>query len=396
MSNIIRRFLRLEAASGIILMIAAFLAILLANSSLSDLYQGFLDIPVMMQFSALEISKPLLLWINDGLMAIFFLLIGLEVKRELLEGSLASRERAIFPVIAALGGMLAPALVYLAFNAADPVAIRGWAIPVATDIAFALGVMALLGKRVPTNLKVFLLALAIIDDLGVILVIALFYTQQLSLTALLTAATAIAGLAYLNWRNVGRIAPYLLLGGVLWISVLKSGVHATLAGVIIGLLIPLKASHNRKPAHHLEHYLHPWVAYLILPLFAFANAGVSLKGVSLEGLLSPLPVGIALGLWLGKPLGIFVFSWLAVKMGIARLPKGITFQPIFAVSVLCGIGFTMSIFIASLAFSDVEVVFDTYARLGILIGSIIAALSGYVLLRMALQKPEKEPVTRAD
>ncbi len=387
MTNIIRQFLRLEAAGGILLIIAAAFAMLLANSSFSALYENFLNIPVAIKFAELDINKPLLLWINDGLMAVFFLVIGLEVKRELMEGSLASRDKAVFPAIAALGGMLAPALVYLAFNGSDPIAREGWAIPAATDIAFALGVMALLGNRVPTNLKVFLLALAIIDDLGVIVIIALFYTSQLSITALLVASAAIAALAYLNWRGVGKIAPYLIIGAILWVSVLKSGVHATLAGVIIGLFIPLRASNNREPSNKLEHGLHPWVAYLILPLFAFANAGISLDGVSVEKMTSMLPLGIAMGLMVGKPLGIFTISWLAVKSGIARLPEGIDFRHIFAVSVLCGIGFTMSIFISSLAFENAGADFDTYSRIGILLGSTVAAVLGYLSLRAVLKKP---------
>ncbi|MHC6757565.1 Na+/H+ antiporter NhaA [Yersinia ruckeri] len=384
MTNIIRQFLRLEAAGGMILIVAAFVALLMANSPLQGVYQMFLDIPVAVKIASLDISKPLLLWINDGLMAIFFLVVGLEVKRELMEGSLAGRDKAVFPAIAALGGMLAPALIYLLFNGADEVTRQGWAIPAATDIAFALGVMALLGNRVPTSLKVFLLALAIIDDLGVIIIIALFYTHDVSLVALGVAAAAIALLAYMNWRGVGKTSPYLLVGLVLWVCILKSGVHATLAGVIVGFMIPLHTKDKRSPSESLEHGMHPWVAYLILPLFAFANAGVSLEGVSVSGLTSLLPLGIASGLFIGKPLGIFLFSWLAVKLGMAKLPDSINFKQIFAVSVLCGIGFTMSIFIASLAFEGGDLALSTYSRLGILLGSTAAAIVGYSLLRLAL------------
>ncbi|ABX85644.1 Na+/H+ antiporter NhaA [Yersinia pestis] len=384
MTNIIRQFLRQEAAGGLILIIAAAIALLMANSALQGVYQSFLDIPVSIKIASLDISKPLLLWINDGLMAVFFLMIGLEVKRELMEGSLAGRDKAVFPAIAALGGMLAPALIYLLFNGADEVTRQGWAIPAATDIAFALGVMALLGNRVPTGLKVFLLALAIIDDLGVIIIIALFYTQQVSLQSLGIAAAAIALLAYMNWRGVGKTSAYLLVGLVLWVCILKSGVHATLAGVIVGFMIPLHTQDQRSPSESLEHGLHPWVAYLILPLFAFANAGVSLQGVSLSGLTSLLPMGIATGLFIGKPLGIFTFSWLAVKLGIAKLPDAINFKQIFAVSVLCGIGFTMSIFIASLAFEGTDIALTTYSKLGILLGSTTAAVVGYSLLRLVL------------
>ncbi len=380
----ILQFLRLEAAGGIILIIAALVALIMANSPLHGIYQQILNLPVQFRFASLDISKNLLLWVNDGLMALFFLVVGLEVKRELMNGSLASREKAIFPAIAALGGMLAPALIYLLFNAADPVTRQGWAIPAATDIAFALGVMALLGNRVPTSLKVFLLALAIIDDLGVIIIIALFYTHEVSPVALGVAAAAVAMLGYLNWRGVGKTSVYLMIGAVLWTAILKSGVHATLAGVIVGFMLPLKGKCGRRPAEKLEHELHPWVVYLILPLFAFANAGVSLKGVSLPALGGTLPMGIMLGLLVGKPLGIFLFSWVAVKTGVARLPEEINFRHIFAVSVLCGIGFTMSIFIASLAFSGGDEVLGVYSRLGILLGSTLSAVMGYILLRRVL------------
>jgi NhaA family Na+:H+ antiporter len=285
--------------------------------------------------------------------------------------------------------MLAPALIYVLFNAGDPQAIQGWAIPAATDIAFALGIMALLGKRVPVALKVFLLALAIIDDLGVVVIIALFYSSDLSTLALTVGFIMTGMLFYLNARKVTNLKIYMLVGTVLWIAVLKSGVHATLAGVVIGFAIPLQGKPGEhSPLKHLEHGLHPYVAYAILPLFAFANAGISLQGVSLSGLSSMLPLGIAMGLLVGKPLGIFSFSWLAVKLGVARLPQGVNFKHIFAVSVLCGIGFTMSIFIASLAFTGVSAEFDTYARLGILMGSTSAAVIGYTLLRITLPKQQ--------
>jgi len=383
-TNIIRQFLRLEAASGLILMVAAIMALILANSPLDYVYQLFLDLPIAVKIASLEINKPLLLWINDGLMAIFFLVVGLEVKRELLKGSLAGYDKALFPAIAALGGMLAPAMIYLLFNGADEITRQGWAIPAATDIAFALGVMALLGNRVPTSLKVFLLALAIIDDLGVIVIIAFFYTNQVFLPALWIAAAAIALLSYMNYRGIGKTSVYLSVGLILWVAILKSGVHATLAGVILGFMIPLHTKTKAAPSETLEHSLHPWVAYLILPLFAFANAGVVLSGVSLSGLTTLLPLGIACGLFIGKPLGIFLFSWLAVKSGVAKLPHKINLQHIFAVSVLCGIGFTMSIFIASLAFDEVDSALLTYSKLGILLGSTAAAVTGYLLLRLTL------------
>lgn len=379
----LQRFFSSDASGGIILIVAAALAMLLANmGSTSGLYHSFLDTPVQLRVGALEINKNMLLWINDALMAVFFLLIGLEVKRELIVGSLASRQQAIFPIIAALGGMVVPALVYLAFNFQDPITREGWAIPAATDIAFALGVLALLGSRIPASLKIFLMALAIIDDLGAIVIIALFYTSDLSLLSLGVAAAAIATLAILNLTGVRRTGIYILVGVILWTAVLKSGVHATLAGVIVGFFIPLKEENGKSPAGQLEHVLHPWVAYLILPLFAFANAGVSLQGVTLEGLTSLLPLGIMAGLFIGKPLGISLFCWVAMKMKWATLPVGTTFRQIMAVGVLCGIGFTMSIFIASLAFGDVDPALINWAKLGILIGSVLSAVVGYTLLKM--------------
>ncbi|HGS4451224.1 TPA: Na+/H+ antiporter NhaA [Vibrio cholerae] len=377
MSDMIRDFFKMESAGGILLVIAAAIAMVIANSAMGEGYQAFLHTYVF----GMSVSH----WINDGLMAVFFLLIGLEVKRELLEGALKSRETAIFPAIAAVGGMLAPALIYVAFNFNDPAAIQGWAIPAATDIAFALGIMALLGKRVPVSLKVFLLALAIIDDLGVVVIIALFYSSDLSTIALTIGFIMTGVLFMLNAKHVTKLSIYLVVGLILWIAVLKSGVHATLAGVVIGFAIPLKGNKGEhSPLKHLEHALHPYVAFAILPVFAFANAGISLQGVSLAGLTSMLPLGVALGLFLGKPLGIFSFSWAAVKLGVAKLPDGINFKHIFAVSVLCGIGFTMSIFISSLAFGQANEAYDTYARLGILMGSTTAALLGYSLLRLSL------------
>ncbi|MFK3660706.1 Na+/H+ antiporter NhaA [Scandinavium sp. NPDC088450] len=378
----LQRFFSSEASGGIILIIAAALAMILANSGLtSHLYQAFLSTPVQLKVGPLEINKNMLLWINDALMAVFFLLIGLEVKREMVLGSLASRQQAAFPVIAAIGGMVVPALIYLAFNYQDPIARQGWAIPAATDIAFALGVLALLGNRVPVTLKIFLMALAIIDDLGAIIIIALFYTSDLSMLSLGVAAAAIAVLAILNLTGVRRTGIYILVGMILWTAVLKSGVHATLAGVIVGFFIPLKEQAGKSPAKQLEHVLHPWVAYLILPLFAFANAGVSLQGVTIEGLTSLLPLGIMAGLFIGKPLGIGLFCWLALKLKLATLPQETTCKQIVAVSVLCGIGFTMSIFISTLAFGGLDPSLITWAKLGILIGSLLAAVTGYSLLR---------------
>ncbi|WP_226571946.1 Na+/H+ antiporter NhaA [Mangrovibacter yixingensis] len=382
MTKLIKRFFSSDASGGVILIIAAALAMLMANlGATSQAYQSFLSMPVEFRFGLLEINKNLLLWVNDFLMAIFFLVIGLEVKREMMVGSLASLRQSSFPAIAAVGGMVVPALVYLLFNGSDPVTREGWAIPAATDIAFALGILALLGNRVPASLKIFLMALAIIDDLGAIIIIALFYTSDLSVMSLLVAAAAVAVLVVMNLLNIRRTGIYILVGAVLWAAVLKSGVHATLAGVIVGFLIPLKEKDGHSPARELEHVLHPWVAYLILPLFAFANAGVSLAGVDANGMFSVLPLGIIAGLFIGKPVGIALFSWLAIKLKLATLPEGTTGKDILAIGVLCGIGFTMSIFIASLAFGELDPMLINLAKLGILVGSVVAAITGYALLR---------------
>ncbi len=367
-------------------MLAALLALAMSNSMLSGLYHSLLDTPVIVQFGALAIDKPLLLWINDGLMAIFFFLVGLEIKRELLDGELSSWQKASLPAIAALGGMVAPALIYLAFNRGDAVALHGWAIPTATDIAFALGVLALVGNRVPLALKVFLLALAILDDLGAIVIIALFYTEDLSLFSLSIAAIGGGALFLLNRQHVMRIAPYLLIGLVMWVSILKSGVHATLAGVVIALAIPLNGRSAAEPSllKRLEKALHPWVVFAVMPLFAFANAGVPLTGLSPEDLLAPVPLGIACGLFFGKQAGIMAFSWAAARLGICRLPTGIGWGQMYAVSLLAGIGFTMSLFIGTLAFSDPELARSV--RIGVLSGSTLSALVGYAVLR-AVTRP---------
>jgi NhaA family Na+:H+ antiporter len=382
--NRIAHLLHHEAAGGVLLMMAAAFALLLDNSPLAWLYDRLLSTPVAIQIGALVIDKPLLLWINDGLMAIFFFLIGLEIKRELLEGRLSTWQQASLPVAAALGGMLIPAAIYLAITSGDPVALRGWAIPAATDIAFALGVLALLGNRVPTALKVFLLALAILDDLGAILIIALFYTSDLALGSLAVAAVGGAALVALNRSGVTRVAPYVLVGIVMWVCVLKSGVHATLAGVIVALAIPLRgqSSEDVSPLRQLETSLHPWVAFGVMPLFAFANAGVNLSGLSIEALLAPIPLGIALGLFLGKQIGVLGFAWLGTRLGFCRLPDGVTWTQAYGVALLSGIGFTMSLFIGALAFED-----QTHAaavRLGVLCGSIASAVVGYLVLRHSI------------
>ena len=384
------RFFQMEAASGLLLIAAAALALIINNSPLAWLYNGLLDVPVVAQVGALKIAKPLLLWINDGLMALFFLLIGLEVKREVLEGHLSKASQIVLPGAAAIGGMVVPALIFWALNKDDPSALSGWAIPMATDIAFALGVLALLGKRVPVSLKLFLMTLAIIDDLGAIIVIALFYSGEMSSLSLMLAALSIVVLIAMNRLGVIKLGPYLIIGLLLWICVLKSGVHATLAGVVLAFCIPLRTKNaESSPLLTLEHALHPWVAFGILPLFAFANAGVPLSGVTLESFTHHVPMGIAAGLLLGKTLGVFGLTWLAVKTSMATLPTGANWGQVFGVSILCGIGFTMSLFVGSLAFAPGASEYAGMDRMGILTGSILAALIGYAVTAMASGKNHK-------
>lgn len=382
----IRDFLRLETASSILLVCCAVLAMLAANTPAKPLYDALLDTPVEIRFGAFDIAKPLLLWVNDGLMAIFFFLVGLEVKREVLRGELSDPARITLPVIAAVGGMVVPAVIYAWINWGDAAALKGWAIPTATDIAFALGVLALLGSRVPNTLKLFLLTLAIADDLGAIIIIALFYTADLSVISLLIAAIAIVVLFILNRRGVLSTVPYIIVGAVLWAAVLKSGVHATLAGVVIAMFIPLKVpdEYGPSPLEKLEHDLHPSVAFVILPLFAFMNTGVSLHGLSFSSLFAPVPLGIALGLLIGKQIGVMGFSWVVVKLGLAKLPTDTNWLHMYGVSLLCGIGFTMSLFISSLAFEQGGPAIAVDDRLGILVGSILSAVGGYLILRFSL------------
>ena len=383
-------FFRFEAAGGIVLAFATLAALVLANSPLAPVYRAFLDVPVEVRLGGFEIAKPLLLWINDGLMAVFFLLVGLELKRELIEGHLSTPQKASLPAFAAVGGMVAPALIYLAFNRADEAAVRGWAIPAATDIAFALGVLALLGSRVPTALKAFLLSVAIFDDLGAIVIIAAFYTAKLDPTALMMAALLVGVLAVLHQMRVMRRAPYMVIGVLLWVAVLKSGVHATLAGVALALFIPLHAAEGADPRHtsespllELEHELHPWVAFGVLPLFAFANAGLPLAGLSLADLMQPVPLGIAAGLLLGKPIGVMLMALLATRLRVAALPDGIGWPHLLGAALLCGIGFTMSLFIASLAFEP-GAMGAGLDRLGILAGSLASGVAGFFVLSRTL------------
>ncbi|MFY9315604.1 MAG: Na+/H+ antiporter NhaA [Burkholderiales bacterium] len=383
MGSTVRNFLRLEAAGGILLFVGALMAMLCANSRLELLYAGFLDTPVEIRVGAFHIAKPLLLWINDGLMAVFFLLVGLELKREMLEGRLSQPSQVALPALAAAGGMLVPGLIYIAFNWGDAVSMRGWAIPTATDIAFAVGVLALLGGRVPPALKLFVLTLAILDDLGAILVIAFFYTDNLALDALGVAAAAAVLLALLNRRGVVAIQPYLFIGLVMWAAVLKSGVHATLAGVALAMFIPLRVPLEEPPLGQLERELHAVVSFGILPLFAFANSGVSLQGVTLAALMDKAPAGIGIGLVLGKLVGVFGASWIAIRLGLGRLPEGVGWLHLLGAALLCGIGFTMSLFIAALAFQGEAAQLTVASRLGILLGSMVAGLGAYLVLRFA-------------
>ncbi len=401
------RLVHHEAAPGVLLVLAALLAMFCANTPLADYYHLLLNTPASVTVGGVGITKPLLLWINDGLMAVFFFAVGLELKREFLHGDLRDRRAVLLPGMAALGGMFMPAVIYVLINAGDATALRGWAIPAATDIAFAVGVLALLGKRVPHSLRIFLLSLAILDDLGAVIIIALFYTADLSTLSLAIAGICLVLLAALNYAGTRRVGLYLLVGAIMWVSVLKSGVHATLAGVALALFIPhvpdplhaavsekrrRAARHGEEETHHerrqvltvarrLEMTLHPWVAFLIMPVFAFANAGVDLRGLTAADLLAPVPLGIALGLFLGKQYGVFLMAWLTIRLGGATLPAGATWRQLYGVSVLCGIGFTMSLFIASLAFESAGGTYAATDRLGILAGTMLSALLGYVLLR---------------
>ncbi|MEO8151502.1 MAG: Na+/H+ antiporter NhaA [Rhizobacter sp.] len=391
-STAFRRFFAAESAGGIVLALAAVLALAISNSPFSADYEAFRNIPGVVQIGHewLSLSKPLILWVNDLWMAVFFLLVGLEIKRELIDGELASLNQALLPVVAALGGMVVPAGVYVLLNINDPVALRGWAIPAATDIAFALGILMLLGSRVPASLKIFLTAVAIIDDLGAILVIAFFYTANLSLPMLAAAGLGCAALFALNRARVMSVLPYLFVGAIIWVCVLKSGIHATLAGVATAFAIPLRSDEGNSPLEDLEHALHPWVAFVVLPMFAFANAGVSLRGVSFDTLMQAIPLGIAAGLVIGKVVGVFGSSWLLTRFSGAKLPEGANRMQFFGVCLLCGLGFTMSLFIGELAFEGRGVGYDTQVKLGVLGGSLIAGVLGTLtLLRAERRGPSR-------
>lgn len=371
-------------------MAAAALAMLAANSPAAGLYAYFLDTPVEVRVGSLQIAKPLFLWVNDGLMAIFFFLVGLELKREFIEGELSRPANVMLPAVGAIGGIAAPVAIFVLLNGGNAEAMRGWAVPAATDIAFALGILMLLGSRVPVSLKIFLVSLAIFDDLAAIIIIAIFYSADLSFVALLVAMACLIVLTTMNWRGVSAVSPYVFVGLIMWIAVLKSGVHATLAGVILAAFIPMRDvnSPERSPLRELEHDLHAMVAFGVLPLFAFVNAGISFSGVGLADLLHPVPLGIASGLFIGKQLGIFSLCFLAIKFGLARLPDGAGWGGLYGVSALCGVGFTMSLFVGSLAFENVAldagIIFDE--RLGIIVGSLLSGVLGYLVLRFTLPK----------
>lgn len=380
----------MESAGGIVLMAAAALALVAANTGAAGLYGYFIETPVEVRVGPLQIAKPLFLWVNDGLMAIFFFLVGLELKREVLEGELSRPSNVLLPALGAVGGMAVPAAVYLLINQGEPVGFNGWAIPAATDIAFALGILTLLGSRVPVSLKVFLVSLAIFDDLGAIVIIAIFYSGTLSSVSLVIAAACLLVLSLMNWRNVMSVSAYVFVGVIMWTAVLKSGVHATLAGVALAAFIPMRDPDKKdySPLRELEHDLHKAVVFGVLPMFAFFNAGIDLRGVGLSDLLHEVPLGIAAGLFVGKQVGIFVLCLIAIKLGLARLPDGANWGSLYGVSILCGVGFTMSLFVGSLAFEnlalDQKLLFDE--RLGIIFGSLLSGIMGYIVLHLTLPK----------
>ena len=391
-SSLIQSFLKLESAGGILLFLSAVIAMLLANSFVASYYQSLLATQLEVRVGNLGIAKPLLLWINDGLMAIFFFLVGLELKRELIEGELANKRHIVLPGVGAFGGMLAPALIYLYFNYGNPIAIKGWAIPAATDIAFALGVLALLGSRVPISIKVFLTSLAILDDIGAIAIIALFYTSNISVEALVIVFLCLIVLFYMNRYNVISRSPYLFFGVIMWAATLKSGIHATLAGVVLAMFIPIRSNTDPadSPLKNIEKDLHPLVAFFVLPVFAFANAGINFTGITIDQVLHSVPIGVAIGLFIGKQIGIFGFCWLSIKLKITDLPTGMNWMALYGTAILCGIGFTMSLFIGSLAFEEagIDLLFDE--RLGIMGGSLLSGLLGYAILHLTLPaKPIK-------
>jgi NhaA family Na+:H+ antiporter len=394
--SIIEDFLQLESAGGILLMLATVTAMILANSPLSHYYHELIETDVTLAFGKFILSKHLLHWINDGLMATFFLLVGLELKRELIEGQLSKIKNVMLPAIGAVGGMVVPALFYYFFNSSDPDVMKGWAIPVATDIAFALGILSLLGSRVPVSLKIFLTSLAIFDDIGAIVIIAIFYTANLSIPALFVVAGCLVVLYILNKSRIGERSPYLLVGIILWLAMLKSGIHATLAGVLLAMFIPLRLKKKKggdSPLKELEHDLHTTVAFFILPAFAFVNSGIDLHGVTADYIFHNVSLGVGTGLFIGKQIGVFLFCWLAIKMNIARLPRSISLTSLYGVSILCGIGFTMSLFIGTLAFHGAGASYPFDERIGIIVGSALAGIMGIAILNKSL--PSNEDLRQA-
>jgi NhaA family Na+:H+ antiporter len=381
-----RDFLRLESAGGLILIFAALLALLLANSPLAEFYTRILDLKFTVMVESFGVSKPLFLWINDGLMAVFFLLVGLELKREVVEGQLSSADQVALPALAAIGGLVVPALIYWLFNRHNPQGINGWAVPTATDIAFALAILSLFGSRVPASLKIFLTTIAIFDDLAAIIIIALFYSGDLSTTSLASAGAGIALLFVLNRLGVQSLAAYLIVGVFIWLFVLKSGVHATLAGMVVAAFIPLKANDDHSPSRHLEHILHPWVAYGVLPIFAFANAGLPFAGITSDAVLGTVSIGILMGLFFGKQVGVFGMTALAIGLGFAKKPTGSSWTMLYGVALLCGVGFTMSLFIGGLAFEHGGFSQIFAVKIGVIGGSLASAFCGWLVLHLSLPK----------
>ena len=387
--NKIKEFLRLEAASGVMLFLMTLVAMIFVNSPASDLYLNLIDSEIAFNLGDYSVSEPFIFWVNDGLMTIFFLLVGLELKREFIGGELSSLSKIVLPGVAAIGGMILPAIIYVSINMGTPETLKGWAIPVATDIAFALGVLAFFSKRIPLSLKVFLLALAVFDDLGAILIIATVFSHGFSILFFLLACLVIACLWVFNHIfRIKNLLPYVLAGFFLWVFVLKSGIHASISGVALALMIPIDAysDEEKSPLHILETFLHPWVAFLILPIFAFSNAGLSFDGVSFETLLDPIVLGITLGLFVGKQVGVMSFIWVMVRFGIAKLPENTEWLDILGVALLCGIGFTMSLFIGTLAFKGDGLKYIMEVRLGVLLGSIISAVAGSLVLHLSYLK----------
>ena len=382
----LREFLRLESAGGLILVVSAILAMVLANSPLADSYVQLLSLKITVMIESFGVSKPLLLWVNDGLMAVFFLLVGLELKREVVEGDLSSPEQIALPALAAIGGLIVPAAIYWLINRDNPEGLNGWAVPTATDIAFALAILSLLGSRVPASLKIFLTTIAIFDDLAAIIIIAVFYSGDLSTVSLAAAGAGIVVLFVLNRLGVKSLAAYLIVGIFIWLFVLKSGVHATLAGIAVAAFIPLKGGDDHSPSRHLEHILHPWVAYCVLPIFAFANAGLAFAGVSLDAVVGTVSIGIVLGLFIGKQIGVFGMTALMIGLGLAKKPEGSSWLMLYGIALLCGVGFTMSLFIGGLAFEHGGFSNIAALKIGVIAGSVASAFCGWLVLHLSLPK----------